>query len=206
MLPSRHRIVLRYFNCRGRGQALRYLLIDHGIEFTDERLEADQSWQAGRAAWGGPFLSVPVLEWDGHQVAQTLPIASYLSRRMGHTQHLDIQETALLDAVASAAYLDLTCVIRELLRPRIMPRDEQWSGFFAELMATVRAGSLHSSACSHCTHLSAHRTALLTRPRLRAYVGSGQRPASLTASPHERSIRERLRSELQDGAGVSEAP
>ena len=31
------RITLRYFNCRGRGQALRYLLIDHGVEFADER-------------------------------------------------------------------------------------------------------------------------------------------------------------------------
>lgn len=172
------RIVLRYFNCRGRGQAVR-----------------------------------------------------------GHTQHLDIQERALLDAVASAAYLDLTCVIRELLRPRIMPRDEQWSGFFAELMATVSGrlpaferllavrgapffggaapvaadyfvfeamdawlelfGHPLAATLASCAHLSAHRTALLARPKLRAYVGSGQRPAALTASPHERSIRERLRGEWQ---------
>jgi len=71
------RITLRYFNCRGRGQALRYLLIDHGVEFADERIEAGPSWVNDKGRLGGPFASLPVLHWAGDFVAQTLPIATF---------------------------------------------------------------------------------------------------------------------------------
>jgi hypothetical protein len=73
-------VVLRYFNCRGRGQALRYLLVDYGIEFVDERFEADLSWSTFKgAAQGGPFGSLPVLHWGEHTVGQALAIAGYLA-------------------------------------------------------------------------------------------------------------------------------
>jgi hypothetical protein len=134
------RVVLRYFNCRGRGQALRYLLVDQGIEFADERIEAE-AWQryAGAPEAGGPFCSLPVLQWEECSIAQTLAIAAYLSRWLGHAENLDSAGLARLESVASAAYLDLTCLIRELLRPRVMPQDDQWPTFLAEFSTTVPA-------------------------------------------------------------------
>ena len=135
-----HAVVLRYFNCRGRGQALRYLLVDCGIEFVDERFEADLSWSAFKGtAKGGPFGSLPVLHWGEHTIGQALAIAGYLARRLGLDQRRDCENLALLESVTSAAYLDLTCVVRDLLRPRVMPNDEQWPAFFAGFLDSVPA-------------------------------------------------------------------
>jgi Glutathione S-transferase, C-terminal domain len=133
-------VVLRYFNCRGRGQALRYFLVDSGIAFADERFEADLSWPTFKgAAQGGPFGSLPVLHWGEHTIGQALAIAGYLTRRLGLDQGRDCDELALLESVTSAAYLDLTCVVRELLRPRVMPNDEQWPAFFASFLDSIPA-------------------------------------------------------------------
>jgi hypothetical protein len=133
-------VVLRYFNCRGRGQALRYLLVDYGIEFVDERFEADLSWSTFKgAAQGGPFGSLPVLHWGEHTVGQALAIAGYLARRLGLDEHRNCENLALLESVTSAAYLDLACVVRDLLRPRVMPNDEQWPAFFAGFLDSIPA-------------------------------------------------------------------
>ena len=133
------RVVLRYFDCRGRGQALRYLLVDQGIEFVDERVEAE-AWQRHEGARGaGPFGGLPVLEWEGSSIAQALAIAAFLSRHLGHVENRDSAGLARLESISSAAYLDLTCVIRELLRPRVMPQDDQWAAFLTEFSTTIPA-------------------------------------------------------------------
>lgn len=133
-------VVLRYFNCRGRGQALRYLLVDYGIAFVDERFEADVSWSTFKgAAQGGPFGSLPVLHWGEHTIGQALAIAGYLTRSLGLDQRRDRENLALLESVTSAAYLDLTCVVRDLLRPRVIPNDEQWPAFFAGFLESIPA-------------------------------------------------------------------
>ena len=43
-----------------------------------------------------------------------------------------------------------------------------------------------------CPRLRQHRAALSARPALAAYLASGHRPSSLTASPLEPEIRQRL--------------
>ena len=99
------RIALRYFCCRGRGQALRYALVDAGLEFEDVIFQADESWPSHKASEdvSGPFSSLPVLAWGEHRVAQTLAIASYLSRQLGHYEARDAQAIARLESVTSGA-------------------------------------------------------------------------------------------------------
>jgi hypothetical protein len=228
-------VELRYFDCRGRGQALRYALIDAGVAFQDVIFQADQSWPEHKAAPGtsGPFSSLPLLIWGEQRVAQTLAIAGYISRQLGHYDGRGDEGVAKLESVTSAAYLDFTSLVSELFRPRVVPVDEQWSLYFSWFVPRIVArpaglerllaartalffggtepvvadyfvfealdawlellGAPFDQALHACPRLRQHRAALSARPALAAYLASGRRPSSLTASPLEPEIRERLR-------------
>lgn len=105
-------IVLHYFQCRSRGQALRFALVGGGVDFEDRRVpvEAVEKWRenARTGTRDVPFASLPVLEWGGYRVAQTLAIASYLSAKLGFAEHLENAEEQARDAmIVSAAHLDM---------------------------------------------------------------------------------------------------
>ncbi len=110
---------LRYFACRSRGQALRFALGEAGVEFTDERVPLEELDAFRRAAddpaVGGPFGSLPVLAWEGHQLGQTLAIARYLAGRCDPHESEDELARARLDMVAHAAHLDLQVPYSQLL-------------------------------------------------------------------------------------------
>ncbi len=103
--------VLRYFDCRNRGQALRFAMAGSSHTFQDVRLpivELDTFRKnAHIAGVGGPFAALPVLEIGGHSLAQTLAIATFLDREMldGSTRPSDYQ--AWLDMILNAAHLDM---------------------------------------------------------------------------------------------------
>jgi len=42
----------------------------------------------GDATFAGPYGGLPTLTWDGLLVAETLPIASFVARRLGHHRNL----------------------------------------------------------------------------------------------------------------------
>jgi glutathione S-transferase len=110
------RVLLRYFDCLGRAQPLRNALVDAGVTFEDQRIAIGVSWRALKEqADGGPFGSLPVLEWGDDCVAQALPIAGYLARRLGHYDGLDAMGIARLEMVASAAYLDVIAELAMML-------------------------------------------------------------------------------------------
>jgi glutathione S-transferase len=102
------RIVLRYFDCRGRAQPLRDALADAELPFVDERIPIGSEWrELKETEAGGPFGCLPVLEWGDDVVSQTLPLASYLARRLGHYDGLDAMQVARLEMVSSSALLDI---------------------------------------------------------------------------------------------------
>jgi glutathione S-transferase len=105
---STDRIAFRYFDCRGRAQALRDALVDAERPFADDRIQISKAWlEMKESPAAGPFGTLPVLEWGDDVVSETLPVAGYLSRRLGHYQGLDAMGVARLEMVASAAYLDV---------------------------------------------------------------------------------------------------
>lgn len=112
--------VLRYFDCRSRGQALRFAFHLAGQTFRDERtpveeLPAFRNEDLGPAC-SGPFRALPVLVWGELLLAETLPIAGYLEERLGLLVGPSTPEQrARLAMVASAAHLDLQAPYRELL-------------------------------------------------------------------------------------------
>jgi glutathione S-transferase len=87
-MPQREQIILRYFECRGRAQFLRYFLRVRDIDFVDERipLSADSSaWPDMRddQTRTGPFKRLPVLHHGELQLAEAPAIAAFLHRQFG---------------------------------------------------------------------------------------------------------------------------
>jgi glutathione S-transferase len=132
-------VTLRYFACRGRAQPLRYLLADAGVEFRDELVGLDEGWLAGKEnpASGGPFAALPVLSWDDLVLGETLAIAGYLDRRLGHTRGRSDEELARLEMVGSAAYVNLLGLVPTLLVPFPSPHEEDWPAFLQAFVEEI---------------------------------------------------------------------
>src|SRR5260221_9390189 len=110
------RVILRYFPARGRVQPLRHALADAGIGYEDVRFPLTDwpKWRNDRAV-AGIFASLPTLTWDDVTLAETLPIASFIARKLGPYEGLDDAASAELEAICSFCYVDVTTRMGELL-------------------------------------------------------------------------------------------
>jgi hypothetical protein len=113
-------ISLRYFDCRGRAEPIRHLLRDRGVAFEDVREPIDDVRRSiaelgknpGLAA---PYGLLPVLDWDGFRVTQTLPIANFVARELGLHSGFASRALARLEGIASAAYCELTSSLPDIV-------------------------------------------------------------------------------------------
>ncbi|MEO6602732.1 MAG: glutathione S-transferase C-terminal domain-containing protein [Polyangiaceae bacterium] len=114
-------VVLRYFPVCGRAQALRHALADSGTHFEDLRLPLAE-WATRRTdpAFSGRHRALPTLSWGGAFVAETLPIASFLAKRLGHYQGLDDVAVGACEAIISSAYTDVTLRLVEVIRADLL--------------------------------------------------------------------------------------
>lgn len=109
-------ITLRYFAMTGRAQPLRAALTDAGIPFEDLRFDMQQ-WQASREQppVAGPYRGLPTLTWHGQTLAETLPIATFLSRQLGEYEALTPLQIAQREAITSNCYLEVITRMGELI-------------------------------------------------------------------------------------------
>jgi glutathione S-transferase len=110
-------IVLRYFPVIGRAQALRHALTASGHSFEDLRLPLPE-WSTRRKdpRFAGVLRALPTLSWDDSLVSETLPIASFLAKRLGHYEGLDDASVALHEAIVSSTYMDVMLRLVEVIR------------------------------------------------------------------------------------------
>ena len=81
-------VKLVYFDLEGRGELIRLLLHAGNIDFEDFRF--------GFADWPKlkpttPFGSVPVLFWDGEEMAQTMAMVRFVARKVGMAGKSDME-------------------------------------------------------------------------------------------------------------------
>jgi len=89
---------LTYFDGRGLAEGARLIFAHAGKKYEDVRLPMGDSSFKSKA----PFGQVPLLEVDGHTIAQSFAIYRYLARQF-HLAGQNPIEEALVDSVADAA-------------------------------------------------------------------------------------------------------
>uniref|UniRef100_A0A6M2DNK0 glutathione transferase n=1 Tax=Xenopsylla cheopis TaxID=163159 RepID=A0A6M2DNK0_XENCH len=71
---------LTYFPVKALGEPLRMLMSYGGDDFEDYRFKIED-WPSIKPTM--PFGQVPVLEWDGHKVNQSVALARFLGKKYG---------------------------------------------------------------------------------------------------------------------------
>ncbi|KAK9738186.1 Glutathione S-transferase, N-terminal domain [Popillia japonica] len=92
-------VKLTYFNLRGRGEIIRYLLKYGGIEFEDIRIPFEDWMQVKPTL---PFGQLPIYEEHGKVSNQTAAIARYLAKKIkiaGTNDWEDLELDALVDTL-----------------------------------------------------------------------------------------------------------
>lgn len=113
-------VTLRYFDCRGRAQHLRYFLRYRNIPFTDERVPLGADFSAWAQlkpdrARSGYFQKLPVLHWGDELVVETSVIHRWLHRQLKDDQRLSPQENLRHEMLASSCFGDLLLPVGMLI-------------------------------------------------------------------------------------------
>ncbi|KAK7864594.1 hypothetical protein R5R35_003185 [Gryllus longicercus] len=128
---------LNYFNTRGQGEAIRFLLSYGEVPFEDNRVSIHEWHQLKRAT---PFGKLPTLEVNNEVGYQTLAVCRYLGRQFKIAGN-DAWEEAQIDAVADTikdlntetldVYLAPDCESKEKLREKLV--NETFPFYFSKL-------------------------------------------------------------------------
>merc|ERR1711983_4010 len=78
-------VKLTYFNLRARGEPCRLLLAYGGIKYEDERIpppwDPTSTWSTLKPTT--PFGQLPILNWDGVEICQSMASARFIAREGG---------------------------------------------------------------------------------------------------------------------------
>jgi len=99
---SKPKVVLYYFDFRGRAEAVRLILHYGGIAFEDKRLTQEE-WGARKekGEFCGPFGQMPWAEIDGEIIAQSKALLRFAAREAGTFGETDF-ETAMADSLVDS--------------------------------------------------------------------------------------------------------
>merc|ERR1712012_177184 len=94
VIMSDKKIKLTYFNLRARAEPCRLLLAYGGIKYEDERIPPP--WDPG-STWSTlkpttPFGQLPVLNWDGVEVCQSMACARFIAREGGLAGNTSLEQ------------------------------------------------------------------------------------------------------------------
>ncbi len=103
------KIVLRYFDCQGRAEPLRRMLVDSGVEFVDEKVPISEEWVKMREDpnFAGPLKTLPVLHWDSFVTPGTEAIALYLAHKFGYVADGSLETLTVSAALCSVGHSDI---------------------------------------------------------------------------------------------------
>ena len=95
------KVKLTYFNLHAKGEPARLLLAYGGIKYEDYRVsfEDQREWKAMKPTT--PYGSLPLLEWDGVRIAQSMAIARFLAKEVGLAGRNNL-EAAQVDEIVDA--------------------------------------------------------------------------------------------------------
>lgn len=95
-------VKLTYFDLRFRAEAARLMLEVGGVKYEDERIAAP--FLGDPAPWGAlkpntPFGTLPILEWDGETIAQSVAASRFIAKKVGLYGKNDVEAARIDEAV-----------------------------------------------------------------------------------------------------------
>jgi glutathione S-transferase len=99
-------IKLTYFDAKGRAEISRLILSYSGVKFTNERLSGEQF---GAIKSSLPWGQIPVLNYKGQVMCQSLSIARFLAAEFGLAGKNNLESAQvdeIVDAVKSSKCYD----------------------------------------------------------------------------------------------------
>jgi glutathione S-transferase len=119
---------LYYFNGRGRAEVSRLILAAAGQKYEDIRYEHDQ-WAAHKGEM--PLGQIPVLEYNGTKLPQSLTIARFLAKQF-QLAGKDNFEQAKVDAVVDTVNDTLSIFVKGYMEKDETKKQELMKKFFDE--------------------------------------------------------------------------
>jgi hypothetical protein len=114
--PSSSKLLLRYWNCQGRGMLARYMAYDAGIDFTDDIVDGPSVFLgAPPEDWGtkkfhpdfaGAFKALPLVQHNGGSINETGACCQYIAEVCGYTPS-DPMDRARVVMICDHVYEDL---------------------------------------------------------------------------------------------------
>ena len=106
-LPSKistSSIQLVYFNIRARAEPARLLLAYAGVEYQDIRVEQPWLNMDNMEHWDNiktefAFEQLPVLYWNGEQIAQSLAVTRFIARQVGLAGKDNLEEAQVNEVI-----------------------------------------------------------------------------------------------------------
>ncbi len=196
--------ILRYFPIVGRAQAIRHALHEAGVPFVDKHVSpVEWAEEQENPAVGGLLGGLPTLTWGAHTVGETLAIASYLGRRLGHHDGLDGDAIARIETISSGCYLEVLVRLMELFwADRLYPGCDVAQAFPAHLARMLeKLGRLEASAPGGSAWFTPSRPAPTFADffageaveALRYVFGEAREPALRARLPRLSALADRLR-------------
>ncbi|XP_067278491.1 glutathione S-transferase 3-like [Pseudorasbora parva] len=115
------KVVLHYFNGRGKMESVRWLLAAAGVEFEEVFLTKREHYDKLLKDGALMFQQVPLVEIDGMQLVQSRAIMNYISEKYNLCGK-DLKERALID-MYTEGLIDLMELMMKVLF--IQPEDKQ---------------------------------------------------------------------------------
>ena len=88
---SNNKLLIRYWDCSGRGMLMRYMAYDAGLDFVDELVSVNDvflgSWATEEKfspEFAGPFKALPVVQHRGQTINETGACAQYVAEIAGY--------------------------------------------------------------------------------------------------------------------------
>ena len=131
-------VKLTYFNLKARGEPCRLLLAYGGIKYEDERIpppwDLTSTWSSLKPTT--PFGQLPILNWDGVEICQSMAAARFIAREVGLAGNSSLEQ-AQVDEVVD--------VIQDLINAWVklyFAKDEAGLKNFADVTAPAALGQL----------------------------------------------------------------
>lgn len=138
------RVVLHYFDARGRAQFLRYYLLARGLPFDDERVELSEDFAAWTAirddrAKTGPFKKLPVLHFGDELIAEALVISEFLHVELGDAARLDGHGNRRHSMLVSSLYCDVLMPLGMLIWGDRLFAGVEMRGYSEQVLSRIKA-------------------------------------------------------------------